>query len=89
MKRTGDIHSPLFAATYAYQPHRQLTQKQRLQAQTTYHPTKQIAPWAEYAGHSQHRYVGYSPLVMEAKSRQAQAVFAQAQYTLSKLRSRW
>jgi hypothetical protein len=90
--RRGDIYnSALFASSiYTPQPKRRgLTAKQQLQRQITYHPTPNPTVWSEFSGHSQHRTQGYSTTIMAAKSRNAQAVFAQAEYTLSKLRERW
>jgi hypothetical protein len=95
--------SGLFASDYAYGSHNQrakqkrqqqqrqntLTPQQKSYRQAVYHPQPNPTVWSEYGGHSQSRYTGYSPIVMEANSRRAQAVFAQAEYTLSKFKSRW
>ena len=63
--------------------------QQTLQAQATYHPHTNSTVWPEMRGHSQHRITGYSQIVLEAKSKQAQAVFDQAFYTLSKMKETW
>jgi hypothetical protein len=94
IRRTGDIHhSPLFASSYVPSKRRtqktSLTHKQAAQLQATYYPTPNTSIWAEYSGHSAHRTTGYSPILMEAKSRQAQAVFQRADYVLSRLREKW
>ena len=46
-------------------------------------------PWKEYAGVSSHRTPGLSPVLMEAQSKHAHAVFTHADYVLSKMRERW
>lgn len=69
------------------QPVRQLTDQQKSYRQATYH-TSSSPVWPEFAGHSSHRTPGVSQIVMEANSRKAQAVFAQADYQLSKFKSR-
>jgi hypothetical protein len=86
--------SALFAADMLYgvrQPRRKHTSV-RTQPNTPHVRTRPVptAPvWPEYQGHSAHRTQGYSPILMEQKSAHAQAVFAQADYVLSKLRSKW
>jgi hypothetical protein len=95
--RSGQ-QSGLFASEYAYgYPNTQrhntskrtpLTPQQKSYQQATYHASSSPV-WPEFAGHSSHRTPGVSQIVMEANSRKAQAVFAQAEYTLSKFKSRW
>ncbi len=86
--------SALFASDYLYgvpQTRRKHTPV-RTQPSTSHVRTSPVptAPvWPEYQGHSAHRTQGYSPILMEAKSRHAQAVFNRADYVLSKLRSTW
>jgi hypothetical protein len=68
-------------------PLRKLTDQQKSYRHATYN-TPSSPVWPEFAGHSTHRTPGVSQIVMEANSRKAQAVFAQAEYTLSKFKSR-
>ena len=67
----------------------QLSTKQAVHQQAVYHPTRNATVWSEYSGVSSHRITGYSPLVMESISKHAQAVFSQAEYTLSKFKEKW
>jgi len=87
--------SGLFATeyTYGYPKPTQLTRKTPLTTkQVAYQHAAHHAPanpvWPEFAGHSSHRTIGYSQIVMEAHSKHAQNVFRQAEYTLSKLKER-
>jgi len=80
-----DVHMDF---NQAYYGRKQASTRLRLPRSTVYKAVS-IAPiWPEYRGHSSQNRYTYSPTLAKATHQHAMHVFQQAEYVLSKARSR-